>query len=101
MGALIYVGGLPPLVTEEQLRELFAPYGAVRSARVMTDESSGTSRGFGFVEMENSEAADIAIAALNHVEVQGCTLSVSEAREGEFPSHGGPIPDRGSRRTGW
>ena len=59
----IYVGNIPWSATDEQLRELFAAFGSVSSARVITDRETGRSRGFGFVEME--DGADEAIAELN------------------------------------
>ena len=58
----IYVGNIPWSPSDEQLRELFAAFGSVSSARVITDRETGRSRGFGFVEME--DGADEAIAEL-------------------------------------
>ncbi len=88
MGAKIYVGGLPYSATEEQLADLFAPYGTVESARVITDKFTGQSRGFGFVEMTSAEEAKRAIAALNATQMGGRTLTVNEARPQE-PRQGG------------
>ena len=59
----IYVGNISWSASDEQLRELFAAFGSVSSARVITDRETGRSRGFGFVEME--DGADEAIAELN------------------------------------
>ena len=74
----IYVGNIPWSATDEQLRELFAAFGSVSSARVITDRETGRSRGFGFVEME--EGADEAIAELNGHEMDSRPFRVSEAR---------------------
>jgi RNA recognition motif-containing protein len=75
----IYVGNLAFAVTEADLRAVFAAYGAVDAVRVITDRTSGQSKGFGFVEMTAAEA-QAAIAGLHGTELQGRTLTVSEAR---------------------
>jgi cold-inducible RNA-binding protein len=82
----IFVGNLDFNVTEEAVRSLFERYGAVNSARIMTDRDTGRSRGFAFVEMENETEADQAITALNGYTMDGRALNVNEAR---------PKPDRG------
>jgi len=82
----IFVGNLDFNVTEEAVRSLFERYGAVNSARIMTDRDTGRSRGFAFVEMENEGEADQAITALNGYTMDGRALNVNEAR---------PKPDRG------
>jgi len=74
----IYVGNLPFNATEEQLREMFSPYGAVDSVTLVTDRETGRPRGFGFVEM--GAGADDAIQALNQKNFGGRTLNVNEAR---------------------
>ena len=74
----IYVGNIPWSATDEQLRELFAAFGSVSSARVITDRETGRSRGIGFVEME--DGADEAIAELNGHEMDSRPLRISEAR---------------------
>ena len=74
----INVGNLPWIPKDEELRELFAVFGSVSSARVITDRETGRSRGFGFVEME--DGADEAIAELNGHEMDSRPLRVSEAR---------------------
>ena len=76
----IYVGNLPWSVSDEDLRELFVPYGEVSAARVITDRDSGRSRGFGFVEMPTDTEAEAAIAGLNGNEVDGRALNVNQAR---------------------
>ena len=74
----IYVGNLPWSANDEELRELFAAFGSVSSARVITDRETGRSRGFGFVEMD--DGAEEAIAELNGHELDSRPLRVSEAR---------------------
>ena len=74
------MGNLPWGANDEELRELFAVFGSVSSARVITDRETGRSRGFGFVEME--DGADEAIAELNGHEMDSRPLRVSEARSG-------------------
>ena len=87
----IYVGNLPHAVTDEELRQVFVPYGTVASATVVMDQFSEKSRGFGFVEMSQMSEALAAMQALNGHELQGRTLTVNEAR---------PRADRGDRRSG-
>jgi cold-inducible RNA-binding protein len=76
----IYVGGLPYQTDDAQLTQMFATYGEVASAKVITDRDSGRSKGFGFVEMNDDEAAKKAIAELNQADLGGRTLTVNEAR---------------------
>ena len=78
----IYVGNLSYDATEEQVSELFAPYGKVDSIAMINDRDTGRFRGFSFVEMEDS-AANAAIKALNDTEVDGRMLRVNEARPRE------------------
>ncbi|MBU1154658.1 MAG: RNA-binding protein [Proteobacteria bacterium] len=80
MAKKIFVGNLPFSTTSEELKELFAAYGEVISANVVTDRATGRSRGFGFVEMESAEA-DAAIGALNGKEMDGRALRVDQANE--------------------
>ena len=67
-------------MTNEDLTSLFEQFGAVSSAKIITDKFSGRSKGFGFVEMENAEEAQAAIAGLNDSEIQGRKLVVNEAQ---------------------
>ena len=76
----IYVGGLPPEVTDDSLKDLFASHGQVESATVVKDRSTNQSRGFGFVEMPVSGEASAAITALSGTQFMGHTLAVNEAR---------------------
>ncbi|HEX6770196.1 MAG TPA: RNA-binding protein [Candidatus Binatia bacterium] len=100
MSSKIYVGGLPYATTDAQLQDLFAAHGAVESARVITDKFTGRSRGFGFVEMSNSDEAQKAIQALNGTDFEGRNLTVNEARPQERRSGGGGFGDRGGERRG-
>jgi nucleolin len=77
-----------------ELEDLFTPFGTILSAELMTDPTTGRSRGFGFVEMESAEAAQAAIAALHGSEVEGQTLNVNEAK----PSRGMFAPRDGGDR---
>lgn len=67
--------------SERQLQDLFSQYGEVSSVNIIVDRFTGKAKGFGFVEMENAEAADAAIAALNGQEFMGRQLRVNEAQE--------------------
>lgn len=78
----IYVGGLPYAINDDQLEETFSEFGPVQSARVITDRMTGQSRGFGFVEMDEADAAK-AISSLNGSQLGGRTLTVNEARPRE------------------
>jgi RNA recognition motif-containing protein len=87
----LYVGNLSYETTNAGLEELFAPFGAVRSAQVIQDRDTGRSKGFGFVEMSDDNAARAAISALNDKEHDGRRLAVNEAR---------PREERGGSRGG-
>ncbi len=76
----LYVGNLTSNVTEPELRALFAPYGSIETATVVTDQGTGRSRGFGFVSMPNHDEAEKAIAALNGKDSGGRPLTVNEAK---------------------
>lgn len=77
MNKKLYVGGLAYSVTDTQLQQLFASYGKVESANVITDRETDRSRGFGFVEMSTQEEAEKAIAGLNGTQHEGRTLKVN------------------------
>jgi len=85
----IYVGSLSREVTEEELRQAFETFGEVTSAKIITDRSSGISRGFGFVEMPTKAEAEAAITGLNGTELKGETLTVNEARPRSESGRGG------------
>jgi RNA recognition motif-containing protein len=76
----IYVGNLSWSMKDEDLNSLFAEYGTVTSAKILKDKMTGRSKGFGFVEMEDDEAARAAIANLNENEIQGRKLIVNESQ---------------------
>ena len=76
----IFVGNLALTVTDHALRQLFEPYGVVDTARVITDRDTGRSKGFGFVAMTDSQAAQAAIAGLQGQECAGRVLTVNEAK---------------------
>jgi len=78
MSKNLYVGNLPFTMTSDQLRDMFAQYGNVARAQVVTDRETGRSRGFGFVEM--ADGGDQAVQALNGQMFEGRTLTVNEAR---------------------
>ena len=79
----IFIAGLSYNLSEAELEELFAEYGEVVSVKIIMDRETGRSKGYGFVEMADDEAGDKAIAALNEVDMDGKTLSVSVARPRE------------------
>jgi RNA recognition motif-containing protein len=75
----IFVGNLPHSTTDDQLRDLFAPFGTPDSVKVITDRDTGRSKGFGFVEYANDEHAKAAMS-LNGKDFGGRPLTVNEAR---------------------
>lgn len=79
----IYVGNLSYSLSESELRDAFENFGAVSSAKILTDRETGRSRGFGFVEMPNQAEAEAAVANLNGKDVGGRPLRVNEARPRE------------------
>ncbi len=84
----IYVGNLSWSMTDDDLSNLFSQYGTVTSAKILKEKNTGRSKGFGFVEMEDDEAAKTAIATLNESEVQGRKLIVNESQPKEEGSGG-------------
>ena len=79
----IYVSNLSFNVQDEDLREFFAPYGEVTSAKVIMDKMTNQSRGFGFVEMSDETASKKAIAELDGATVENRTIKVQEAKPRE------------------
>jgi len=97
MSSKIYVGNLPYSINDDNLRENFAAYGDVASAKVMMDRDSGRSKGFGFVEMGSSEQAEAAIQGLNGMSVGGRSIIVNISRPKEPGTGGGGYRnDRGA-----
>ena len=88
MAKKIYVGNLSYHTTEDSLRSAFAQYGEVASVNVIVDRYTGSSKGFGFVEMATDEQATGAIEQFNGKEQDGRALTVSEARP-QAPREGG------------
>jgi RNA recognition motif-containing protein len=76
MAQKLFVGGIAFATTSDGLRQLFAQSGTVVSATVVTDQATGQSRGFGFVEMATTEEADQAVQQLNGRELDGRSLKV-------------------------
>ena len=104
----IFVSNLSFRINDDDLKQAFADYGAVNSAKVIKDNFSGRSRGFGFVEMTNDEEATKAIEELNNAEYDGKVMTVSEARPktdrkpgGFGDSRGGNSDSRGGSRGGY
>lgn len=87
----VYVGNLSFDIDSEKLRELFASYGEIEEAIVISDKFSGRSKGFGFVTFKDDEGAKKAISEMNDKEVEGRKLKVNEAK---------PMEDRPPRREG-
>lgn len=83
----IYVSNLGFSVQDEDLKEYFAEYGEVTSAKVITDKFTNRSRGFGFVEMSDDTAAQKAINELNGAVVEGRSISVTVAKPREERSN--------------
>jgi len=104
MAQKLFVGGIAFGTTSEGLRDFFAQCGTVVSANVITDQFSGRSRGFGFVEMETSEQASEAAAKLNGRDLDGRTLKVELAKPKTNDSRGGGGGyggGRGGSSGGW
>lgn len=95
----IFVGNLSFNTGEDELRQLFEPFGQVDRVSILTDRETGRSRGFGFVEMGNAEEGDKAITALNGSQFGGRAINVNEARPKaeRAGGGGGGRGDRGDR----
>ena len=85
----IYVGNLSWGLKDQDLANLFSPFGEVASAKIVMDKFTQRSKGFGFVEMPNDEQAQAAIAQLNGSEIEGRNLVVNESRPKEDNGGGG------------
>lgn len=95
----LFVGGLPWSYTDEQLAELFAPHGEVISARIARERGTDRSRGFGFVELEDS-AADAAKEALDGQDVGGRNIKIDFANPPQAREDRGPRGGYDARRSG-
>ena len=98
MSSNLYVGNLSFDVEEKELQELFTSYGEVVSANLITDRQTGRPRGFGFVEMAQSEDASKAIEALDGKELKGRNLTVNVAKPKNENSRGS---NGGGNRRGY
>lgn len=96
----LYVGNLSYNSVEDDIRDLFAEVGDVVSVTIITDRDTGRSKGFGFVEMDSENSAQDAIAQLNGRELDGRTLTVSEARPPREGGGGGRSGGGGYNRGG-
>ncbi|HNT28325.1 MAG TPA: RNA-binding protein [bacterium] len=84
MATQLYVGNVSYQMTEESLKKMFSEFGEVTSAKIVVDRETGRSKGFGFVEMADAQAADRAIESLNDQEVDGRRIKVNIARPKKF-----------------
>ncbi len=84
----LYISNISYNISDEDLRQLFADYGEITSAKVIMDRETGRSRGFGFVELSDDELAKKAIEELNQASYDGKVINITEAR---------PREDRGDR----
>jgi len=89
MAQKLFIGGLPFGTSSEALRELFNQVEGVETVTVVTDRDTGRSRGFGFVEMSTSEAADAAVRKFNGYSLDGRTLKVEISKPSAPRSNGG------------
>jgi RNA recognition motif-containing protein len=85
----LYVGNIPFTTTEEELRSLFEQHGGVGSVNVITDRETGRPRGFAFIEMDDADAADSAMRALDGRDLGGRSLRVNEAQDKRGGGGGG------------
>jgi RNA recognition motif-containing protein len=100
VGKKLYVGNLSYSVDNAQLEEMFSKFGDVRSAEVIQDRDTGRSKGFGFVEMADDNAAKEAIDGMNGQDHDGRTMTVNEARPKEPRGGGGGGYGGGGGRGG-
>ncbi len=102
----IYVGSLHYDLSEDELKGIFEEYGEVTSVRIITDKFTSRSKGFGFVEMSDSDAANQAIEELNGSDIKGRSIRVNESierkdqdrRRGGYGGGGGGNRDGGGNR---
>lgn len=100
MAKKLYVGNLSYSTTEEDLRDAFAKIGEVLSAKLITDQETGRSKGFGFVEMASDEDGNKAIAEMNGTTLFERTITVNEARPQKDRPRSGGYGGGGDRRGG-
>ncbi|ULQ56289.1 RNA-binding protein [Flavihumibacter rivuli] len=97
----IYVSNLGFSLMNEDLKSLFSSYGEVASANIINDKFTGQSRGFGFVEMPDTDQAKAAIAGLDQSTFDGRTIKVNEAKPRESKPFAGGSYKVGGNRGGW
>ncbi|NLF26150.1 MAG: RNA-binding protein [Deltaproteobacteria bacterium] len=98
MGKKLFVGNLSFNLSEESLEQFFSEVGKVESVKIVKDQRSGRSKGFGFVEMSSEEEAANAISDLNNRNLEGRNISVAEAKpQAPRDDRGGGRFDRGPR----
>jgi RNA recognition motif-containing protein len=97
----LFIGGLSFQTPTDRLRELFAQIEGVQSVAIVTDRDTGQSRGFGFVEVATTEAANDAVAKLNGVQLDGRTLRVELSKPSAPRDSGGFRPRGGSGGGRW
>jgi RNA recognition motif-containing protein len=95
----IYVGNLSYEVTEEELKEAFEAFGQVETVKIIKDNYSNRSKGFGFVEMPDKAAAEAAITGLEGKKLKDRSIKVNEARARSEGNRGGRGPGGGRRRS--
>ncbi|MBU1252676.1 MAG: RNA-binding protein [Nanoarchaeota archaeon] len=96
----VYVGNLPFTVDSEKLKALFAEFGEVEEATVISDKFSGRSKGFGFVTFKDDESAKKAISGMNEKDIEGRALKVNEAKPMDPDRPRRPQGDGGGRGFG-
>jgi RNA recognition motif-containing protein len=97
MATKLFVGSLPYSVTDQDLEDLFKQFGDVTSAKVIFDRETNRSKGFGFVEFDDDDAAKKAVDQLNNSDMQGRTIVVNEARPQEARPPRRDFGDRDNR----
>ena len=99
----LFVGGLPFSTNDDELQQMFAEFGTVASAKVITDRETGRSKGFGFVEFENDDEGKKAESEMNGKDVGGRSITVNEARpkQPRDNNRGGGGGGFGGQRNSW
>lgn len=99
----LFVAGLDFAITDDGLKEIFAPFGTVESAKVITDKYSGQSRGFGFVDMSSQAEAEACISNLNETTVKNrqIVVKIKEDKAPGSSSGGGQRKSGGFSNRSW
>lgn len=101
MATKLFVGSLPWAIDDQGLEELFSSFGTVTSAKVIIDRDTNRSKGFGFVEFDDDNAAQEAIKKLNGTDMQGRSIVVNEARPQEARPPRRDFGDRDNNRRSY